>query len=106
MSCDDKIPTVPGRYTEGDLEDPLVVRWNETLTTETSEIIIDRPGGAASVTVTGVLLDADTGTFNYPWSAGDLIAGEGQMCKARLYRAGPRRKSTQAFKINVDEDIA
>jgi hypothetical protein len=105
MSCIDQIQTLPGRYTAGDLEDPIQVIWNEEVTTETSELIIDRPSGG-SVTLTGTLLDADTGQFEYPWTAGALVAGEGQLCKARLFRSGSRRKSTVYFKINVDEDIS
>ena len=105
MSCNDSIPTLTTRYTEGDLEDPLVVRWGEALTTETSEIIIDRPDDT-SVVVSGTLTDAANGVFEYAWSSGDLIAGEAQLVKARLYRAGGRRKSTEFFRMNVDEDIS
>ena len=105
MGCVDKIPTLPGRYTAGDLEDPLRVAWGEVLTTETSELVIDRPGGYASVTVPGSLVDASVGAYEYAWRVGDLVAGESQLVKARLYRAGPRRKSTEYFRINVDEDI-
>ncbi len=94
-----------GTLTEGDLEDPIEVKWNQVITTETSEIIIDRPAPADSITLAGVLLTASTGLFDYPLSAGDLVAGEGQLVKARLFTAGGRRKSTEYFKINVDEDI-
>jgi len=106
MSCNDEIQTLPGHYTEGDLEDPINVSWGETLTTETSELVIDRPDPSASVTIPGVLIDAATGSYNYPWRAGDLVAGEAQLVKARLYRSGARRKSTEYFRINVQEDIA
>lgn len=106
MSCADTIPTLPGRYTAGDLEDPIQVTWGEVLTTETSEIAIDRPGSYASVTLAGTLIDASVGQFTYAWAAGSLVPGEGQMVKARLFRAGTRRKSTEYFRINVDEDIA
>lgn len=106
MPCGEDIKTLPGRFTEGDLEDPINVQWGEALTTETSELIIDRPNPAASVTVSGTLIDATTGTFRYPWSAGDLVAGENQLVKARLYRSGSRRKSTVFFRINVDADIS
>jgi len=105
MSCADQIQTLPGRYTAGDLEDPITITWNEELTTETSQLVIDRPSGG-SVSLSGTLLDATTGQFEYPWTAGALVAGEGQLCKARLWRSGgTRRKSTVYFKINVDEDI-
>lgn len=100
------IGVVTKRWTVGDLEDPITVRWNEVITTETSELAIDRPEPNASITVTGVLLDAPTGLFEYPWSAGQLVAGENQLVKARLSTAGGRRKSTEFFKINVDEDIS
>lgn len=106
MSCGQSIQTLPGRFTAGDLEDPISVQWGEELTTETSELVIDRPDPSASITVAGTLIDADTGTFQYPWSSGDLVAGEGQMVKARLYRAGGRRKSTVYFRIDVDEDVS
>lgn len=105
-TCGYDIKTLPGRWTAGDLEDPISVQWNEVLTTETSELIIDRPSPSAAVTVAGTLTDASTGTFQYPWSAGDLVAGEGQLVKARLYRSGSRRKSTVFFRINVDADIS
>ena len=106
MSCADTVLTLPGRYTAGDLEDPIRVTWGEVLTTETSELRIDRPGNYASVTVPGALIDGSVGAYEYAWRAGDLVAGEGQLVKARLYRAGPRRKSTEYFKINVDDDVA
>ena len=105
MSCNDTITVISSRFTEGDLEDPLVVKWGEELTTETSEIIIERPDGT-SVTIAGSLIDASVGAFEYQWSSGDLQAGERQLVKARLFRAGGRRKSTEYFRINVDEDIA
>ena len=105
MACPENVPTLPGHYTEGDLEDPIRVQWGEALTTETSELVIDRPDPHASVTIDGELVDATNGTFEYPWSVGDLVAGEAQLVKARLYRAGPRRKSTEYFLINVDEDV-
>jgi hypothetical protein len=105
MSCRDNIQTLPGSYTEGDLEDPIRVSWGELLSTETSELVIDRPDPNASVTISGNLIEASSGTFEYPWSAGDLVAGEAQLVKARLFRPGTRRKSTEYFRINVDEDI-
>lgn len=105
MSCSIPIQTVPNRFTEGDLEDPLLVQWNQAITTETSEIVIDRPPPHASIAIAGSMLDAATGLFEYPWSAGDLMAGEGQLVKARLSTAGGRRKSTEYFKIDVDEDV-
>lgn len=106
MSCNDKIQTLPGHYTADDLEDPINVAWGEALTVaDTSELVIDRPDPAASVTVAGVLIDEATGAYNYPWSAGDLVAGEAQLVKARLFRAGTRRKSTEYFRINVQEDV-
>ena len=105
MAIPNKIPTLPHRWTEGDLEDPIQVKWNEVLTSETSSLVIDRPDPAASITVAGVLTDAATGLFEYPWSSGDLLEGEGQLVKARLVRAGSRRKSTEYFRINVDKDI-
>lgn len=99
------IPIIARRYTVGDLEPPIQVRWNQVITTETSELVIDRPEGNASITVTGVLVTAATGLFEYPWSVDDLIAGENQPVKARLSTAGGRRKSTSFFKISVEEDI-
>ena len=106
MGCRDTIPTLPGSYTEDDLEDPIRVTWGEVLTVaDTSELMIDRPTPHASITVAGSLVEAATGIFEYSWSAGDLKAGEGQLVKARLYRAGTRRKSTEYFRINVEEDI-
>jgi hypothetical protein len=104
MSCNEEIPTLEHKFTEGDLEDPIRVRWNQIVTTETSELAIDRPEPNASITVSGNLLDAETGLYEYPWSSGDLVAGEGQNVKARLTAAG-RRKSTTFFKIDVEEDI-
>lgn len=106
MAAPQKIPTLPNRFTEGDLEDPIQVRWNVAVTTETSEIAIDRPSPAASITIAGNLIDAATGLFEYPWSAGELVAGAGQLVKARLITASGRRKSTEHFKIDVDEDIS
>jgi hypothetical protein len=106
MTCVTDVPTLPTRFTVGDLEPPLIVRWNEVVTTETSEIVIDRPSPSASVTVAGAVVDPATGTYQYAWSAGDLVAGEGQLVKARLTTAGGRRKSTQYFKIDVEGDVA
>lgn len=107
MAITGDIPTIPEKFTEGDLENLITVRWNVVVTTETSELAIDRPEPAASIIVAGVLLDAATGTFEHPWSAGDLIAGEKQLVKARLSTAPPvRRKSTAHFRIDVDEDIS
>jgi hypothetical protein len=106
MGCADNIRTLPGTYTAGDTKDPMKVSWGEALTVlDTSEIIVDRPDPHASITVAGVLIDEATGTFSYSWSAGDLVAGEGQLVKARLYRGGTGRKSTDAFRIDVQEDI-
>lgn len=106
MSCIGKINTLLTRFTEGDLETPIQVKWNQAITDETSEIAIDRPAPNASVTISGTLLDASLGIFEYPWSAGDLVAGEGQLVKARLIDADGRRMSTEYFKIDVDEDIS
>jgi hypothetical protein len=105
MSCGDEVPILETKFTQGDLEPPIIVRWNEVVTTETSELIIDRPEPDASITVSGALVDASTGTYQYAWNAGDLVAGEGQLVKARLETSGGRRKSSAYFKINVDEDI-
>lgn len=104
MSCDPNIPTISHRFTQGDLEDPIRVQWNQVITTETSEIAIDRPSPYTSIVIAGSLLDSATGLFEYPWSVGDLVEGNGQLVKARLI-AGGRRKSTEFFKINVDGDI-
>jgi hypothetical protein len=104
MSCPD-ISLLPGTFTAGDLEDPIIISWGEPLTgADTSELALEQPDGTV-VIVSGNLIDAATGTYEYPWSTGDLVAGERQLVKARLYRAGTRRKSTEYFKINVDEDL-
>lgn len=105
MALPTSIPVLSKRWTAGDLEDPITVRWNEAITTETSELAINRPDPSANITVAGVLLDAATGFFEYPWSAGQLVAGENQLMKARLITATARRKSTEYFMMNVDEDI-
>lgn len=108
MALPNEIPVVSKRWTVGDLEDPITVKWNQALTVESSSIVIDRPEGSASIEITGNLLDAATGLFEYPWSAGDLVSGDLQLVKARLFTLaalGGRRKSTEFFKINVDGDI-
>ncbi len=103
------IPTLPNKFTAGDLEDPITVKWNVPITVESSELVIDRPGSSSTITVVGVLLTASTGLFEYPWAAGDLVAGKDQLVKARLFDAAAqtgRRKSTEYFKIDVDEDLS
>lgn len=105
MSCPNEVQVVPTVFTEGDLEQPISVSWNEALTTETSELVLEQPDGTVK-TIVGALVQAATGTFQYVWSAGDLVAGEGQLVKARLYRSGgTRRQSTVFFRINVQEDL-
>ena len=105
MSCQNKTATLTSHFTAGDLESPISVTWEQAVTTETSEIVIDRPAPYAAITVPGVLTDAAVGTYVYAWRVGDLVAGENQMAKARLYD-GTRRKSTMFFRFTVDEDIS
>ena len=104
MSCGKTVSILPGTYTVGDLENPINVKWNQVLTTETSELIIDRPTGG-SVTLAGSLTDASVGQYEYPWTAGALVEGKGQLCKARLFLSGSRRRSTPYFRIDVDADV-
>jgi hypothetical protein len=104
MACPE-VKLLEGNFTAGDLEDPIEVNWGEPLTgADTSELALEQPDGTIKI-ISGNLIDAATGTYEYPWSAGDLVEGERQLVKARLYRAGTRRKSTMYFKINVDADL-
>lgn len=104
MACLE-VKLLSGSFTAGDLEDPIQVKWNEPLTVaDTSELALEQPDGTVRI-IAGSLLEASTGTYEYPWSAGDLVEGKYQLVKARLFRSGTRRKSTMYFKINVDADL-
>lgn len=104
MGCPE-VKLLEGNFTAGDLEDPIEIKWGEPLTvSDTSELTLKQPDGTLK-TIPGTLIDEDTGAYEYPWSAGDLVAGERQLVKGRLFRSGTRRKSTMYFKINVDEDL-
>ncbi len=96
-------PVLGHNFTAGDLEPPISIDWEQSVVGFTSELVIDRP--TTSVVVTGAIIDGPNGIIEYPWSAGDLVAGENQLVKARLIDGTSRRESTEYFKINVDEDI-
>lgn len=105
MACKE-VKLLPGNFTAGDLEDPIEVDWGEPLTVaDTSELALEQPDGTVRI-ISGNLIDEPNGVYEYPWSAGDLVEGQYQLVKARLYRAGTRRKSTMYFKINVDADLS
>ena len=104
--CTTGTPVLPTPFTEGDTESPIRVRWNTPITTQTSELVIQRPDPYSVLTIPGNLIEAASGIYEYPWSPGDLVAGEGQLCKARLITGSGGRQSTESFIINVQEDIA
>ncbi|MHA2248276.1 MAG: BppU family phage baseplate upper protein [Candidatus Hodarchaeales archaeon] len=72
----------------------------------TIKLHIKRPSTHTVLTITATLSDPSNGIFQFDWSAGDMIAGQGQQAEIEFTNLTPITFTSPLFLINVRDEIA
>ncbi len=98
------LPRFPHVFIAGDVLPVIAVEYEEQdLSGHTITLRVQRPSDVLEVPATAV--DLGAGLFTFQWSAGNLVAGLGQVAEIRIVDPLGKQLTAPRFTIDVEKAL-